>query len=201
MSETWTIAQAALIVEKPLDVFQKVVERAPVKPKMIQRGGRRIRAFALRDLVFLCALDDLKQDLTAKKQTEIYHALMRVPPHGSIGSVEVGQLRYDFDPYVRSVRSRIEAAEKLLGLIDTSGREPLIKGTSIEAYRIAALLEGMTVEEILQDYPSLEAQQVLAAKTYAESHPKAGRPYPKVTAKRAMREARGDADDFLPTRE
>lgn len=202
MPETWNINQAAQIVEKPLDVFQKVVERAPVKPKLLRRGRRQVRAFELGDLVFFHALDDLKQAFTAQKQTEIYHALIRMPDHGSLGMIEVGPLKYDFDPYVRFIRSKIEAAGKLLAQIDASGREPLIAGTSIEAYRIAALCDGMTIEEILVDYPSLNAQQVLAAKAYAESHPKAGRPYPKVTAKKSMREARvPDADEFLPSRE
>ena len=201
MPETWTTAQAALIVDKPLDAFQKALERAPVKPKLVRRGGRTVRAFAVRDLIFLTALDDLKRDLTAAKQAEIYQALMRIPHPGSVRNVEAGHLTYDFDPYLRIVESRIAATAKLLALIDTTGPEPLIAGTTIEAYRIAALLGGMTVAEILQDYPSLEAAQIVAAGTYADSNPKAGRPYPKLTAKKAMREARASTDEFLPTRE
>jgi uncharacterized protein (DUF433 family) len=98
------------------------------------------------------------------------------------------------------VKKNIEATEKLFKLIDRTGDEPVIKGTDVNAYRIAALHDGMTVEEIRRDYPSLSEQQVLAAKVYAESHPKAGRPYPKNTFKKIMREARADADEFLPTR-
>jgi uncharacterized protein (DUF433 family) len=83
-------------------------------------------------------------------------------------------------------------------MIDQTGDEPVIKGTDINVYRIAALHAGMTVEEILRDYPTLSEQQVHAAKAYANSHPNAGRPYPKITAKKAMLEAH--ADQFLPTR-
>ncbi|WP_408004521.1 DUF433 domain-containing protein [Pseudorhizobium endolithicum] len=46
-----------------------------------------------------------------------------------------------------------------------------------------ANLAGATVEEVLRDYPSLKEQQVVAARAYAEAHSKAGRPYPKQTAK------------------
>jgi uncharacterized protein (DUF433 family) len=98
------------------------------------------------------------------------------------------------------VKKNIEATEKLFRLIDSTGEEPVIRGTDINAYRIAALHDGMKLEEIVQDYASLSQQQVLAAKAYSASHPKPGRPYPTTTAKKSMREARADADPFLPTR-
>ena len=67
-------------------------------------------------------------------------------------------------------------------------RTVLITGTQIEVHRIAALLDGgMTVEAVLRDYPSLSEHQVLAAKAYANANPNLGRPYPKQTAKAAMR--------------
>jgi len=110
-------------------------------------------------------------------------------------------LRYDFKPYVRKIKKNIGATEKLFKLIDTTGDEPVIKGTDINAYRIAALHDGMTVEEILRDYPALSEQQVLAAKAYSESQPKSWRPYPKNTAKKIMWEACADADQFLATHE
>lgn len=200
MSGTWTIAQAAMIIEKPPKLLQKTVERAPVKPALAQRGGRRIYVFEMRDLVFFCALDDMNEGLTTTKQAELYKALKNIPAQANIGTINIGPLRYDFAPYVRRVKKNIEATEKLFRLIDSTGEEPVIKGTDISAYRIAALHDGMEVEEILLDYPSLSQQQVLAAKAYAESHPKPGRPYPTTTVKKSMREARTDADPFLPTR-
>ena len=200
MSDTWTIAQAAMIIEKPSQLLQKTVERAPVKPALARRGGRRIYIFEMRDLVFFCALDDMKDGITSNKQIELYKALKSMPAETAIGSINIGSLRYDFKPYVRRVKKNIEATEKLFRLIDRTGDEPVIKGTDINAYRIAALHDGMTVQEILRDYPSLSEPQVLAAKAYAESHPKSGRPYPRSTAKKIMLEARADAGQFLPAR-
>ena len=85
--------------------------------------------------------------------------------------------------------------------IDGQGRA-VIAGTSIEAHRIAALLDGgMDVEEVLGDYISLDRAQVLAAKAYADAHPWTGRPYPPVTAKKAMRQAKLDGfEKYLPRR-
>lgn len=96
-------------------------------------------------------------------------------------------------------RSRVEATEHLADLIDNSGPETLIKGTTIEAHRIAALTTGMGIDEILYDYPSLVEEQVLAAKAYAEASPYNGLPYPTITAKKAMRSAH-DFSAFLPKR-
>lgn len=93
-----------------------------------------------------------------------------------------------------------EAEKTLSRFIDASGPEPLIRGTTIEAYRIAALTAGMGLDEILYDYPSLAEDQVLAAKAYADATPNSGRPFPSMTAKKGMRMAR-DVTEFLPTRE
>lgn len=200
MSDTWTIAQAAVIIDKPPELLKRAVEHAPVKPSKAKRGGKRVYALEMRDLVFYCALDDLKAGLTTVKQAELFKALKEVPLLSEIGIVEVGHLRYDFGPFVRQVKRNIEAVRKSHELIDTSGNEPVIKGTDVNAYRIAALCEGMRVDEILRDYPSLSDDQVAAAKAFAASHPKPGRPYPKITAKRALRTARADPREFLPPR-
>lgn len=66
----------------------------------------------------------------------------------------------------------------------------VLKGTTIEVYRIAALIEGgMSRQEILGDYPSLTANQVEFAEAYAKAHPNHGRSYPPLTAKAALRQA------------
>src|SRR5580658_8734063 len=113
MSDTWTIAEAAMIIEKPSQLLQKTVERAPVKPALARRGGRRVYVFEMRDLVFFCALDDMKDGITSHKQVELYKALKSIPTQAVIGSIDIGSLRYDFKPYFRRVKRNIEATEKL----------------------------------------------------------------------------------------
>jgi hypothetical protein len=53
----------------------------------------------------------------------------------------------------------------------------------------------MTVDEVLADYPSLTRSAIDTAKVYADTYPKAGRPYPRTTAKRALRGAGLEALD------
>ena len=80
--------------------------------------------------------------------------------------------------------------------IDGRGRAVIV-GTTVEAHRIAALLDGeMDIDEVVSDYITLTHAQVLAAKAYADEHPWTGEPYPSLTAKKAMREAH--LDDLIP---
>ncbi|RZI61422.1 MAG: DUF433 domain-containing protein, partial [Zymomonas sp.] len=46
----------------------------------------------------------------------------------------------------------------------------------------------MSVDEILQDYPSLKRDDVEVASSFAAIYPKLGRPYPGKTLKRGISE-------------
>lgn len=64
----------------------------------------------------------------------------------------------------------------------------VLKGTDVEVYRIAALIAaGVSVGSVLEDYPSLTADQIVFSQVYATAHPIRGRLYPPMTAKAAMR--------------
>jgi hypothetical protein len=68
--------------------------------------------------------------------------------------------------------------------------EPIIEGTAIPLYRISALLDGgMSVKEILEDFPSLTAKQVAAVRDYAKLYPNYWNPYPTKSFKRLLRSA------------
>ena len=53
----------------------------------------------------------------------------------------------------------------------------------------------MTPEQVCEDYHSLTPDPVATAKAYADAHPKAGRPYPSGTVKRALKGAGLEALD------
>lgn len=67
MPEGWTTAQAAFVLNEPLDAFRKVVERGPVRARLVRVGGMRVRKFGLGDLIFLHAERELKAELTLKR--------------------------------------------------------------------------------------------------------------------------------------
>lgn len=190
MPDTLTAAQAAFVLGETLDVFRKAVERGPVRAQVVRRGGVRVSQFRMSDLVFLHADRELKAELTPKGRSDLYAALGQLAQEGSPSEVAFGDLRFDYRRHLAAVETRMAELHKLTNEIDLSGPEALIKGTAIEAHRIASLLEGgMKVEAVLHDYPSLHGHQVMAAQAYARAHPKPGRPYPKISAKAAMRNA------------
>ena len=52
-----------------------------------------------------------------------------------------------------------------------------MKGTRVPVYSVAAMLSaGVTREEILEDYPSLDRQKLELAAIYAKANPPRGRP-------------------------
>ncbi len=66
----------------------------------------------------------------------------------------------------------------------------VLTGTSIEIHRIAALMSaGVSLYSVLEDYPTLTADQVTFSQAYAAANPNGGRQYPEITAKAAMRAA------------
>jgi len=68
--------------------------------------------------------------------------------------------------------------------------DPLIEGTTIPIYRISALLDGgLTVEQVLEDFPSLTRSHVETAREYARHFPNHGRQYPPTSFKRALRDS------------
>jgi uncharacterized protein (DUF433 family) len=66
--------------------------------------------------------------------------------------------------------------------------EPVIPGTNIPLYRVSALFDGgMTVREVMEDFPSLTEAQIVNARNYARRYPNFGKPYPQKSLKRLLR--------------
>jgi len=60
---------------------------------------------------------------------------------------------------------------------DIRGGEPVVRGTRIPVHLLASLVEqGATTEEILSDYPALDAERLRLSLRYAQHHPRLGRP-------------------------
>jgi uncharacterized protein (DUF433 family) len=57
------------------------------------------------------------------------------------------------------------------------GGEPVVRGTRIPAYLLHDLVEqGATKEELLADYPAIDADRLSLALLYTKTHPRPGRP-------------------------
>jgi uncharacterized protein (DUF433 family) len=162
----------------------------PVQAKLVRKAGGSVREVEWADVLYLFAVRTLRDDLTPKARNELYHALKRVSVE-RVHEVRFGQLSVAIDDLKAEVHKRTRALAELAEKVEfREDGKPLLKHTDVEVHRIAALLGGgMTPEQICEDYPSLSPQAVATAKAYADAHPKAGRPYPSKTVKRAIKGA------------
>lgn len=186
--ETVTTAEAAFVVGLPQRHVQKQIDAGPIKPRKVR--GRRM--LDRPDLVYLAATKDLAGRLKPEAREAFYAQVKRsrLDPHQLAAQVAAYTIALgrDVTCYVLTVDEGLARLRMVQQMIDENAENgPAIRGTRIEAHRIAALLDGgATLEMVLEDYPSLKRSQVEAARDYATAHPKAGRPYPTRSFKRAF---------------
>lgn len=186
----FTAAEAAFVLREPIRAVKKALDAGPVRPVLLRRAGASVRAIGWSDLFYLYAVRALRDELTPKARTEFYEALQQSPIDRR-DEVQFGRFRISISDLMEEVERRTTdltaLAEKVAFRADG---EPLLKGTEIEVYRIAALLDGgAAIEQVLEDYPSLSRKEIETAQAYAYAYPKAGRPYPRTSVKRALQGA------------
>lgn len=192
----FTAAEAAFVLREPVRAVKKSLDFGPIRSVLVRRAGAPVRAIGWSDLFYLYAVRALRDELTPKARSEFYEALQQTPIERS-DEVRFGRFRISVRDLIDEVERRTSDLAALAEKVEfRADGEPLLKGTQIEVYRIAALLDGgALIEQVLEDYPSLSKQNVETAKAYAEAYPKAGRPYPRTSVKRALQNAGLEALD------
>ena len=196
MSRDFTVAEAAFVLNERLDVLRKELERGPVKWRIMKRGDQKMHAFAENDLIFLYADREFRKTFTVEARRRFHKALVHYSPSQTSSEIEFDHLKLDVREHLAAVEAKLRHLDALSTQISIIDGVAFLKGTQIEAHRIAALTDGGMSHELIQhDYPSLTVQQIDDAILYARINPKVGRPYPGRTAKSAMRGSGLDALD------
>lgn len=184
----YTAAEAAFVLREPVKTIRKALDEGPVEAKLVRKAGSSVRAVEWIDLLYLFAIRNLRDELTPKARNEFYHALKH-SRRSDVSEVRFGRLSVALDEFKVEMEQRARDLSALGEKVEFGkDGEALLRGTTIEAHRIAALLGGgMTPEEIRSDYPGLTLEQIETARAYAEAYPKSGRPYPAKTVKKALR--------------
>jgi hypothetical protein len=179
-----TLRETAFVFgEKLKNIIRTIDEHAELGLKQT-RGNRNLRVLGMPDLIYLQALNEMGELLSPKGRLELHEALLKGRAREE---VRVGNFMLVIDQLQSKVERRLDALATLKGEVEGDPDDPVIKGTRVEVYRVSALVEGgASVETVLQDYPSLTAAQVELARVYAEAIPKKGRPYPRISFKRAL---------------
>lgn len=69
-----------------------------------------------------------------------------------------------------------EANERITIDLEVRGGVPVVRGTRIGVYEVAAALAADGIEVVMEDFPALTREDIEAAQIYAEAHPRMGRP-------------------------
>lgn len=90
-------------------------------------------------------------------------------------------LTIDFQPFVQGVVDQLDklvaTRDMVISSKDYLNGMPVIRGTRVPVYDVAANVNsGVSLEEILDGYPTINARQVELAKMYADAYPPRGRP-------------------------
>lgn len=164
---------------------------------VLRRGRsvkKRVRNLGPADVLYLILRKELGTVLSARAKRELYRRLKDVALEGLSESISAMEEQCDLEIRLAGGVVRIELKEicprlanRWRALRDATqlvvsdpqirGGEPVIRGTRVPVYMVADLLKkGAGVNEILEDYPSLDAQMVRAAVAYVETNPRRGRP-------------------------
>ena len=180
-----TLNEASYVVEQSNTAINRAVDRGVIKAKLQRLGKARLRKVGAAELRFLAISREVERKLTPAGRREIYEAMRRLPTDAD--RLEVGVMTFRLGDVDRRIAGRLKRLEDVKTLIDERpNAEPVIRGTNVPVYVIAALTRGQTVAEIVEAYPDLTPAQVDAAAEYAKVYPKTGRPLPERSFKRML---------------
>lgn len=175
-----TPRETAFVVERDIRDVQRAVDGGVVRRRTRRRGGRTERVFGRPELRFFRALRDVEGTLTPEGRRRWYQAFQRV----RAGRARVGPLEVDVADLDRRIERRVAELEVVRGAVeDGPDGEPVLRGTSVPVYVVAALAAGEGVDGAARAYPSLSRAAIERAAAYAELYPKRGRPYPAASLK------------------
>lgn len=147
-------------------------------------GERKQRLFGKAELRFLKVDPSLGNALSPKGRKLLYKEFSRLSDAAKVATI--GVIAVDIRKADSELKARVKMLQDAKRAIEIRGGETCIKGTNFMTYQIAALSPRLSVDQILEDFPSLKRNQVQAAINYARAYPKPGRPFPSTTIKRGL---------------
>lgn len=184
--QTLTLSEAGYILERSPTTINKVVDTGVMRARQRRVGKVVQRLLGPAELRFLLLAEQLEGDLTPAGRRRLYGAVRRLARDAH--HLTLGEIVLDLGRIDAELHTRLQRLERVREKVDVGmdRDEPVIQGTSIPVYMVAALAREETTDEILEDYPSLSREQVEAAIDYARAYPKRGRPYPGSSLKRTL---------------
>jgi uncharacterized protein (DUF433 family) len=189
-----TPVETALVTGVPLkEVYKVARERLP--GGLVVRGKTRM---AFRPLAAVCIRIDhrLPKDISVKVRKAFYAEFKRNPQASTLEH-KAGALSYrvETSDAAEAVTAGLTAYREAMDVIvedpEIQGGAATFKGTRILVHTVADLLgAGASLAELKQDYPNLTDAMIDAARLFARTHPKRGRPRKPTWRSEAPRSSR-----------
>ena len=180
-----TLNEAGYVVGQSSTSINRAVDRGIIKAKLQRRGKGQLRKGGSPELRFLAIAGEMEKDLTPAARRKVYEAMRRLPADAHF--LSVGIMEFKLAEIDQRIAERLRRLQNVKALVEErSGADPVIRGTDVSAYVIAALAHGETIAEIIHEYPDLTPDQIEAATEYAKVYPKPGRPLPRRSFKKML---------------
>lgn len=185
-AEALTLSEAGYVLNRSATALNKCVDTGVIRARQRKVGSAVQRVLGPAEMRFLLVADRLDKDLTPAGRRRLYEAICRLS--GDAHRVALGEIVLDLGKIDADLKIRLRRLGELRRWVETAGDrgEPVIKGSKVPVYMVAALARTQSAAEIVEDFPSLSPEQVEAAIEYSKAYPKRGRPYPSRSLKRAL---------------
>ncbi|MER8887501.1 DUF433 domain-containing protein [Mesorhizobium sp. M0816] len=190
-ADALTLTEAGYVLNRSPTSLNKAVDKGVIRARQ-RRVGRGVqRLLGRAEIRFLLVVDRLQKDLTPSGRRRLYEAIRQLSVDAH--RITLGEIELDLGRVDQDLKKRLNRLQALHRSVESGGErsDPLIKGTSIPVHMVAALARAQSIDEIIEDFPSLGREQVEAAIEYAKAYPKRGRPYPARSLKRALADLAG----------
>jgi uncharacterized protein (DUF433 family) len=182
-----TPTQAAVVARVSVRNVNRSIDEKILPKDLFEVGRDGARRLSANACIFVSFYFEAANRLTLEERRRIIATASRQLPKAHMGALEkewiIRQefLAIDLAPFLRGVNLRLAKLNAARALVvedpEILSGTPVIRGTRIPAYDIAALAEaGELMDRILEDYPGITAEAVELAAFYAEANPLQGRP-------------------------
>lgn len=180
-----TLNEAGYVVGQSSTAINRAVDRGVIRAKLHRRGRASLRKVGPAELRFLAISGLVGKDLTPAARRKVYEAVRRLP--AGAHRLDLGVMELKLTDIDLRIASRLQRLAQVKSLVDDStGTEPVLRGTAAPVHAVAALARGQSVAEIMEDYPGVTPAGIEAAVEYASIYPRAGRPLPMHSLKRML---------------
>jgi uncharacterized protein (DUF433 family) len=181
ITNKFTARETAFLLDGELSTLRKEFEEYGVINTVID-DATGARSVDWQSVLFFRILKEYKDLLTRKGRLALFSAIAS----GEVEKAAIGKSLFEsVSPIKNELDSRLKELVHINASVHLHDGVPFIKGTDIDAYRVAALAKT-SFDEAIFDYPNITKNQIESALLYAKVYPKPGRPYPAQSFKRSI---------------